>query len=186
MISQIVNAFQEGSTGAKNASLRFLDTPNALPSPEKQIAPATSGAIDFANVAFQHESSSAAVLQNLDFDSSGKTRGSCGRNRLRKKCPLRNLIPRFYDPSQGSVLIDGIDTRNRDLQTLRETDRVRFPGDLFIQRRRCREYSLRRSGSDEGRKSRRAAKAACAHHFIEELPSGYDSILGESGVNLSR
>jgi subfamily B ATP-binding cassette protein MsbA len=100
------------------------------------------------------------------------------------KSSLIQLIPRFYDPAEGSVLIDGIDIREYDLNDLRShialvmQDNLLFSGSIYDNIAYGREHATRREIEE-------AAKAAHAHDFIEKLENGYDTMLGERGVRLS-
>ena len=100
------------------------------------------------------------------------------------KTTLFQLLLRFYDPQQGSILLDGVDIRQLDLQTLRGAigivpqDTVIFSADAMENIRYGRP-----DASDE--EVMQAARLAAAHEFIERLPDGYRSFLGERGVRLS-
>lgn len=100
------------------------------------------------------------------------------------KSTLFELLLRFYDPQQGRVEIDGIDIRELDLQSLRSKIAIvsQMPA-MFTGNVRDNIRYGRPDASDE--QVREAAKAAYASDFIEQLPEGYDSFLGESGIRLS-
>ena len=100
------------------------------------------------------------------------------------KTTLINLIPRFYDATQGRVLVDGHDVRDVTLQSLRSQIGMVLQ-DTFLFNMSIREnirYGRDDAGDDE---VRAAAQAANAHAFIDELPDGYDTLIGERGVRLS-
>lgn len=100
------------------------------------------------------------------------------------KTTLTTLIPRFYDPQQGRVLIDGHDVRDVGLQSLRRHVGIVFQ-DTFLFHATLRENLLyARPDASEGEMIA-AAKAAYMHEFVESLPEGYDTVVGERGHRLS-
>jgi subfamily B ATP-binding cassette protein MsbA len=101
------------------------------------------------------------------------------------KTTLLDLIPRFYEPKRGSVLIDGVDTREIKLPSLRALTGI-VSQDTVIFNDTVRNnlaYGVASRFSDE--QVAAAAKAANAHEFISQLPNGFDTILGERGSRLS-
>jgi ATP-binding cassette subfamily B protein len=124
------------------------------------------------------------VLSNITFTAEpGETiaiLGSTGSG----KSTLVSLIPRLYDPTEGSIFIDGIDVREYKLDTLRSSigvvlqDTILFTGSIKDNIKWGKEEA-----SDE--EIIEAAKAAQAHDFIMSFPEGYDTQLGQMGVNLS-
>ncbi len=101
------------------------------------------------------------------------------------KTTLVNLIPRFYDVTEGRSSIDGVDIRDVTLGSLRESDRARDAGDRAFRRHASPPTSptARPSASREAIEA--AARAAHAHEFIRPLPGGYDAHIGERGQRLS-
>ncbi|MNI10044.1 putative ABC transporter ATP-binding protein [compost metagenome] len=143
------------------------------------------GSVEFENVSFFYPSlSRAPVLRNVSFTCQpGETVaiiGSTGSG----KSSLISLIPRFYEASSGMIKVNGVDVSKLDPQVLRETiavvpqKSVLFTGTILENIRWGKE-----AASTEDIES--AAKVAEAHPFIEELPEGYDTRLGQRGVNLS-
>ncbi|EES73563.1 ABC transporter, ATP-binding protein [Paenibacillus sp. oral taxon 786 str. D14] len=140
------------------------------------------GRIEFKHVSFKYDSNE--VLHDISFSvNPGETiaiMGSTGSG----KTSLVNLIPRFYDVSDGQVLVDGVDVRDLELDELRSNigiatqDVLLFSdtidgniayGDPELPEEQTREY----------------ARLAAAHDFITKMPEGYDTIVGERGVGLS-
>src|SRR5205085_7998414 len=100
------------------------------------------------------------------------------------KTTLVDLIPRFYDPSAGAILLDGIDLRNIDLKSLREKIGIVTQETILFNDsiRNNIAYGL---GDCPLEQIIAAAKAANAHNFIMEMPRAYDSMIGERGVRIS-
>lgn len=158
---------------------KIKDRENASSSPIK------TGRVDFENVYFRYEGAGGEpVLRNITFTAMpGETVAILGATGSGKST-LVNLIPRFYDAAEGRVLIDGVDVRDIKLDQLRrEIGVVLQESILFSGTVRDNIRWGRDNASDE--EVTEAAKAAQAHDFIAELPEGYDTLIGQRGVNLS-
>jgi len=138
----------------------------------------------FDNVSFAYDSDSEPVLCEISFTAEpGQTVAILGATGSGKSS-LVSLIPRFYDPTGGRVLIDGVDVREIDEAALRSTiaialqESVLFTGSIHDNIRYGRP-----AASDAGIEA--AARMAQARDFISELPGGFDAIVGQRGVNLS-
>ena len=143
-----------------------------------------SGSIEFQNVSFSYTEQGTPVLSNINlFIPSGITVGIIGGTGS-SKSTLVQLIPRLYDVMGGKVLVDGKDVRSLSLETLRQAvgmvlqKNVLFSGTI-------RENLL--WGNKKA--SQQEIEAACQHadadNFIKGFPKGYDTVLGQGGVNLS-
>lgn len=144
----------------------------------------TAGRVEMENVTFRYPGSETAVLKDISLDvQAGQTIALVGRSGA-GKTTLTNLIARFYDPSSGNVRLDGRDLRDINLDTYRgllgivEQEVFLFDGTIAEN-----IGYARRDASDE--QVIAAATAAAAHEFIEKLPDGYQSVIGERGVKLS-
>ena len=142
-----------------------------------------TGAIAFEHVAFSY-SPDASVLRDVSFDvKPGQFVGVVGPTGSGKST-IAGLIPRFYDPTAGRILIDGVDSREFTLRGIRRQlgfvlqDTVLFRGSM----RDNIAYGRHRASDEE---IVRAAKLANAHEFIVKMPGGYDAPIGERGVTLS-
>ena len=142
------------------------------------------GRIEFRNVTFTYLGSSTPVLRNVSFTAApGETIGIIGSTGSGKSS-LVNLVPGFYHPDEGAVLLDGWEVREYDLAVLRENLSVvpqkpqLFTGSIAENIR----WGKMDATADE---IAEAAKAAQAHEFIMAFPDGYDTVLGQNGVNLS-
>jgi ATP-binding cassette subfamily B protein len=124
------------------------------------------------------------VLEHLDLElAAGTTLALIGHTGS-GKTTLASLVPRFYDVDSGRVLVDGVDVRDVTLESLRREIGV-IPQDPFLFSTTVREnISFGRPGmSDE--EVERVARLAQAHEFVEQLPQGYDTVIGERGITLS-
>jgi ATP-binding cassette, subfamily B, bacterial MsbA len=149
----------------------------------KELAPMTRS-LEFRAVTFQYESSEASALLGIDLTvRAGEVValvGSSGSG----KTTLVSLIPRFYEPSGGSLLIDGHDIRDYTLQSLRRQIGIVSQSTVLFDE--TIRYNIAYGRVDAPEKDViEAAKAAYAHDFIERLPNGYDTLIGENGVKLS-
>ena len=142
-----------------------------------------NGDIELHNVSLSYDNNKKA-LKNLSIKiPSGKSTALVGPSGSGKTSIL-NLIPRFYDPNSGSIRIDDQDIKNLTIQSLRSViallsqEPILF--DLSI--RENISYGKKEATDDE---IINAAKAAAAHGFINEMPHGYDTLIGEKGFSLS-
>ncbi|HEX9698938.1 MAG TPA: ABC transporter ATP-binding protein [Acidobacteriota bacterium] len=154
---------------------------------DKLPMPALVGGIAFRDVHFAYRDEDGQrrdVLHGVSFEiPAGRAVALVGRSGAGKST-IANLIPRFYDPTGGVVLIDGCDIRDVDLGELRGRIGLVTQETILFN-------DTVRNNIAYGRPSvcmedvERAARAARAHSFIEELPQGYDTVLGERGLMLS-
>ena len=148
--------------------------------------PVVSRSIEFKNVSFVYPGTekSQKALDGISFRvAKGEIVAIVGESGSGKST-LANLIPRFYEPVSGSILIDGADISRASLTSLRsQFGMVSQEVVLFNDTVRA-NIAFGRPGAPE-EDIMLAAKAAYAHDFIMELPGGYDSIVGEKGVRLS-
>lgn len=147
--------------------------------------PAAKGRVDFENVSFSYEGTAGApAVKHLTFTCMpGETVGIIGATGSGKSS-LVSLIPRFYDADSGTVKVNGVDVRQIDPRKLRESiafvpqQTVLFTGTIIDNIKWGKEDA----STEEIEK---AAKTAQAHEFITSLPDGYQTGLGQHGVNLS-
>jgi ATP-binding cassette subfamily B multidrug efflux pump len=179
-----VNSAGEAAAGVQRA-FAVLDTPLEIKSaPDKIILPALSGCVEFRQVSFQYLGENANALQNISLkvlpNQIVALIGTTGSG----KTSLVNLIPRFYDVSEGAVLVDGYDVREVELVSLRKQIGIVLQTSLLFSTtvRENIAYGCPDASMDD---IIAAAKAAQAHDFIMDLPEGYDTVVGERGVTLS-
>jgi len=141
------------------------------------------GEVEFRNVSFRYVDS-IPVLKNISFTvRPGETLALVGATGV-GKTTIASLIPRFYDPDEGEILIDGIDIRKLSLNSLRRQISL-VSQDVFLFNGTVRENILYGSPGASQAEIIAAAKAANAHDFIMGLENGYDTKIGERGVKLS-
>ena len=146
-------------------------------------APRFKGRIEFKDVSFNY-GTDKRVLEDLSFTiEAGQVAAIVGPSGTGKST-LVSLIPRFYDPASGSVAIDGTDIRQYRLKSLR--DQISFVlQDTLLFRATIWENIAYGKPNASPAEIRRAADLANAREFIEEMPDGYDTMVGERGVTLS-
>ncbi|MFW5769644.1 MAG: ABC transporter ATP-binding protein [Spirochaetota bacterium] len=151
------------------------------PDPVRLENPA--GRIEFRDVAFQY-TERKDIFRGLDLTiEPGRTVALVGPSGA-GKTTFCSLIPRFYDISEGTITIDGIDIRNITLKSLREHIGI-VQQDVFLFSGTIRENIVYGRMEADEEAVVRAAQRANAHDFITELPAGYDTNIGEKGVKLS-
>ncbi len=174
---------QVGLTAAQSI-FEVIDSHGEIDHGAKTIGRA-KGDIEFRNVTLRYENTPAPALDNLSFKiRTGEKVALVGRSGG-GKTTLVNLLPRFYEQQEGSVLLDGIDVRELKLQNLREQfalvsqDIILFNDTIFNNI----AYGVLRDASEE--EVIAAAKAAHAWDFIQHLPNGLQNEIGDRGVRLS-
>ena len=139
--------------------------------------------IEFEKVAFAYEE--APVLDNVSFTARrGDITAIVGASGA-GKTTLVDLIPRFYEPTRGQVLIDGVDSREIGLRSLRSLIGIVSQDTVVFNDTVRNNLAYGGSGRFSEEQVIAAARAANAHDFISQLPDGYDTVLGERGTRLS-
>ena len=206
-MATIVNTLEQSVTAARRV-FEVLDAPvevqaPAAPAPaapersegkrlpvQPSLLAACRGAVRFEDVSFGFGQGDAPALDRrlaldqIDFAvEPGRCVAFVGATGAGKST-LLGLVPRFHDPSRGRVLIDGVDVRALDLDTLRRNVGVVFQESLLFRGTVADNIAFGHPGA--GRDAiERAARTAGAHAFIAELPRGYDTTIEEAGHNLS-
>ncbi len=183
-ISFITQQFQDGITCFERFMEILAVKPEIVDSPNAVDIRTVQGHIQFRNVVFRYREDHDEVLRNLSLDiQAGEYIALVGSSGV-GKTTLCSLVPRFYDVSDGEVLLDGIDVRNIRLSSLRrnigivQQDVYLFTGTIL--------ENIRYGKPDASREEIiQAAQKANAHDFIMKLPNGYDSFIGQRGVKLS-
>ena len=159
----------------------IVDPPNPKPLP----TPAQRGAIEFTNVTFGYPTTGAGpVLRNLNLSIEPGTSVAIVGGTGSGKTTIARLIPRFYDVDAGSITIDGIDVRNVKLRELRRSVGIVFE-DTFLFSDTIQANISFAYPDASLLVVENAARLAGASEFIEDLPDGYDTLIGERGFSLS-
>ncbi len=182
-IAMIANSVQQSLTGAQRV-FEVLDAPLHIKSPPNAVRlPRARGEVRLECVTFGYQLGEPAVACVSLVAEPGQTVAILGATGAGKST-LLSLIPRFYDPQQGRVLIDGKDVRGYDLDDLRRNIGLVFQESFLFSNTVAANIAF---GYPQATREQieRAAKIASAHGFIMELERGYDTVLNEGGSNLS-
>ncbi len=185
MLGNIMNEFQRFAAASEKvmeiyyAEPEIVDSPDAIDRPER-----FAGKVEFKNVSFQYEDANLPVLKNISFVvNPGETVAIMGETGC-GKTSLIQMIPRFYDPTEGEVLVDGIRVQDMKLKQLRgniglATQDVLLYSDTIDGNIAYGDLKLTQEDVEK------YAKYAAAARFISKMPDGYETIVGERGVGLS-
>jgi ATP-binding cassette subfamily B protein len=198
-IGQTANQFQKAQSSAERV-FGILGHEPAIRSPENAHAPETvDGAVEFDDVTFSYDGHDEIILDGVSLDvDAGQTVGLAGTSGSGKSTLLK-LVSRFHDVDGGAVSVDGVDVREFDLQTLRDEVSVveqspyMFSGtiydniaygdrDIFRALYDADDDTVSEAAD---KRVREVAEAAGAKEFIEDLPDGFETQVGERGVKLS-
>lgn len=180
-----VNISIQQAIGASERVFHIFDTRSEVFEKEglKELPPIKKE-IEFSNVSFHYGDRKRNALSGINLKvTAGKVIALIGVSGV-GKTTLVNLIPRFYDPTAGKILIDGIDIREVTLASLREKIGIVSQETILFNDtvRNNIAYGRTDAGDDA---IVNVAKAAYAHDFIIEMPRGYNTVIGEKGVRLS-
>tara|TARA_Y100000996_G_C22548421_1_gene652769 strand:- start:505 stop:2247 length:1743 start_codon:yes stop_codon:yes gene_type:complete len=140
--------------------------------------------IIFDNISFKYETTKEKAINNINLNmSGGKVTALVGRSGAGKST-IVNLIPRFYDPQEGSILIDGQEIKKVNLNSLREKISL-VSQDVILFDASVKDNISYADNSATQEDIEKACKFAAADEFIKKLPNGYETIVGENGVKLS-
>ena len=176
--------FYQGATGAK----RVFDIIDSEPS-IKEIKSASnldikSGNIEFQKVNFAYPNTQEKAIKNINIQIDGGTTAALVGHSGAGKSTIINLIPRFYDPEDGSILIDNQNISQVSLSSLRKNIAlVSQDIILFDDTVRANIAYAKNDATDE--QIKKASNFAAASDFIENLPQGHETLIGENGIRLS-
>ncbi len=182
-LSRVIGNIQKALAAAQRV-FDVLDLPETIKDAENaKLLPPAKGQVSFKNVSFSYNPGEQ-VISNISFDvKPGQMIAFVGPSGAGKST-VASLLPRFYDVDKGSITIDGEDLRGVTLDSLREQvgivpqETVLFNGTVYDNIL----YGRLNATKEE---VEAAAKAANAHNFIMELPQGYETRLGDRGMNIS-
>lgn len=184
ILVELTEMIQKGLSGFR----RFLSVvetePDIKDSPDAKSLENVKGEVSFEDVSFHYSDDDSLVLSNLSFKiPAGRSIALVGPSGS-GKTTICSLLPRFYDVTDGRITIDGHDVRDLTLKSLRSQIGI-VQQDVYLFCGTIREnisYGKPEATEDE---IIEAAKKANIHEFIEELPDGYDTFIGERGTRLS-
>ncbi len=184
VLSNAWEQVQNSLAGADRVADLLAEEPELPPAPGAAPLPGRAkGAISIKGVSFAY-TPGVPVLENINLEIPARSVVALVGPTGVGKSTLVSLIPRFYDVGSGSICLDGRDVRQITLESLRQQVSIVLQ-DVFLFHGTIRENILfGRPGASE-EEVIAAARVANAHAFIEEMPDGYDTLIGERGVKLS-
>lgn len=190
LLYQPMNTFSQSASviqGARAQLDRVFEIIESVPDIKEQLAaftlPKVRGQLEFKQVSFGYEPGHD-ILKNLNLViEPGQTVAVVGRTGA-GKTTMASLLLRFYDPTSGAVLLDSVDLRKLKLAWLRQQVSVVLQDPILFHATVAENIAYGRPGASLTQIAE-AAKRAQAHDFIQNLPGGYETVLGERGVNLS-
>jgi subfamily B ATP-binding cassette protein MsbA len=171
--------------GASRRIFELLGEPVEVHLPEHPTEPAVrEGSVRFESVDFSYGGREVGVLSGIDlFVAPGEVVALVGPSGA-GKTTMTQLIPRFYDVTSGRVIVDGVDVRDQDLEGLR-TQMAAVPQEVQLFSGTIADNLRVSKPTADDRELVSAARAANAHDFISEFPDGYETLVGERGIQLS-
>ena len=140
--------------------------------------------IKFENVSFKYENTDEKAIKNINLEIKGNTMAAFVGHSGAGKSTIINLLPRFYDPEDGSIKVDGQDIRKVSLYSLRKNLSL-VSQDVILFDDTVKNNILYAKNNATKNELDRACQYAAADEFIKKLPQGYDTLIGENGVRLS-
>jgi ATP-binding cassette subfamily B protein len=182
-LSKSKATLQSWLASAERAFSLLDEVPDVIERPRARALTRASGAVAFNDVSFAYRENHP-VLRNVSFEVDPGTRvGISGRTGA-GKTTLMSLLTRFYDPTTGQILLDGVDLRDYRIADLRNQFAIVLQEPVLFSTSIAENIAYARPGASED-EIVEAAKAANAHEFIVGLPRGYESRVGERGMSLS-
>ena len=176
--------FYQGATGAERV-FKVLDTePDIKEIENHPNLKINTGNIEFKNVSFTYPKTDAKAVKNINISIKGGTTAALVGHSGAGKSTIVNLIPRFYDPKEGSIQIDGQIINEVSLASLRKKiSMVSQDTILFDDTVRANIAYAKLNASEE--EIKKACDFAAASDFIKDLPKSYETLIGENGIRLS-
>ena len=140
--------------------------------------------INFENVSFKYSSTAEKAVRDINIRINGGSMSAFVGHSGAGKSTIINLLPRFYDPQNGEILIDGQNIKNISLNSLRKNISL-VSQDVILFDESIKSNIAYADTNASKQEIEEACKFAAAHDFIEKLPNGYETIIGENGVKLS-
>jgi len=183
-ISALLEMYPKGMAGFKRFTELLDVEPDVQNLPDAQEVGVLKGNIDFNEVTFVYEKTQKPVLDQLSFHiRAGETVAFVGPSGA-GKTTISSLIPRFYDVDEGAITIDGMDIRDMTKESLRRQIGI-VQQDVFLFTGTMRENIAYGKLDATDEEIKHAARQAHMEEFINELPNGYETQVGERGLKLS-
>lgn len=183
----VVNLFQRGAASMRRINNVLIAVPAVSDAPEALRLPEIRGQLEFRNVWFRYPGAKEAVLQNLSFTVAAGSRVAIVGGTGSGKSTVVSLIVRLFDPTEGEILLDGVPLSRIPLEQLRGAIGI-VPQDTFLFSDSIRA-NLAVGSAEDGQLLEelivRGSRVAQLHETVSEFPGGYETLLGERGVNLS-
>jgi ABC-type multidrug transport system fused ATPase/permease subunit len=181
--SDIWNKIQQANAAAERV-FAVLDSPTEVENPGATPLPPAKGNVIFRDVVFTYPGNERPTLQGVSLTvTAGHNVAIVGPNGS-GKTTLANLLPRFYDPDAGQILIDGHDIAGVTLSSLRAQIGMVTQQTITFNDTIAANIAYGRHGATEA-EIVAASERAFAHEFVSQLPEGYETVIGEHGVGLS-
>ncbi len=183
MLGWVVSLMQR-SVSAGERIFEILDSESEVKNyPGAKDLKEVEGRVRFNNVSFSYDGKKD-VLKSVSFETEPDQLTAIVGPTGSGKSTLVELIPRFYDPTQGSILLDGMDLKSYTLESLRQNIGMVFQETFLFSDSLAENIAYGRPGASM-EEVEEAAKGAQIHDFIVSLPNGYHTIIGERGLGLS-
>jgi ATP-binding cassette, subfamily B, bacterial MsbA len=181
--SDVWNKIQEANAAAERV-FGMMDQPLEPQSPNAIQLPSLKSKLELRDIVFTYPGAEVSALNGVNLTVLAGHRVAIVGPNGSGKTTLANLIPRFYDPDKGQILIDGKDIREATLKSLRGQVAMVTQNVVTFNDTISANIGYGKSGATK-EEIVNAAKRAFAHEFIEPLPNGYDTVIGEQGSGLS-
>jgi ATP-binding cassette subfamily B protein len=182
-LSQTVARMQASLAGAQRAFELLDECPDVVEQPQARPLRRARGALEFQDVCFSYDGQHP-ILQQISCRIDAGTRLGIAGHTGAGKTTLINLVTRFYDPSAGRILLDGVDLRDYQLADLRRQFAMVLQEPVLFSSTIADNIAYACPEASDG-EIIAAAQAAYAHDFITDLPDGYSTLVGERGMRLS-
>ena len=177
------NEFKQGEASVDRVFELLAIQPTVVEKPDALLLPSVTGKVEYSSVSFAYKAAEPVLKDISLLALPGEAIALVGASGA-GKTTFVNLLPRFYDPNTGQILIDGVDIRDVTLDSLRRQIGI-VPQETIMFSGTIAQNIAFGQDSFDMEAVEKAAKIANAHQFITQLPDGYHTWVGERGVNLS-